>query len=279
VSLAWLTGRRRTAVSIAALLVLSACAGSPGSTGERPSATPVASALPMTPSASAAPSVQAAHFEIPPPPGPVQPYRGSMSEDVLVVDGYASMLVRLKNVGQDPVTFLNTLYDYEPHDLYTPNVQIEWQSGAPAVGTRFGRFFPSPAVVPPGKEAVYLMAGQKVSGSGQIGSVVSHIKFCPTRGMDDVPADVLGVSGLTWSTSGGVTTVQGMLQETAGNSRATPPTIGVAFFDASGAFVGGVLATDVGARLGPNERRTFEISGSGVLADRIASATGWAWVS
>lgn len=202
-----------------------------------------------------------------------------MTEDVLVVNGYASMLVRMKNVGQDPVTFLNTLYDYEPHDLYTPSVQIEWQNGAPAIGTRFGRFFPSPAVVQPGQEAIYLLAGQKVSGSGQIGSVVSHIKFCPTRGMDDVPADVLQVGGLTWSTTNGITTVQGTLKETAGNSRATAPTIGVAFFDASGAFVGGVVATDVGGRIAPDAQRAFEISGPGVIADRIATATAWAWVS
>lgn len=268
------SGPRTAAVASVLLLVLGACAQAPGSGSPA-----VAPSQTAQPAATPGPAIASAHFDIPPPPGPVKPYRGTMSEDVLVVNGYASMLVRMKNIGQDPVTFLNTLYDYEPHDLYTPSVQIEWQDGSPAIGTRFGRFFPSPAVVQPGQEAIYLLAGQKVSGSGQIGSVVSHIKFCPTRGMDDVPADVLKVAGLTWSTADGVTTVKGTLQETAGNSRATAPTIGVAFFDATGAFVGGVVATDVGGRLAPNERRAFEISGPGVIADRIASATGWAWVS
>jgi hypothetical protein len=69
------------------------------------------------------------------------------------------------------------------------------------------------------------------------------------------------------------------MTETAGSRRASTPTIGVAFFDASGAFVGGVVEHDVGARLEPKERRTFEISGPGVLAERIASASGWAWVT
>jgi hypothetical protein len=274
VTLARRAGPRTAVVALVLLLVLGACTQAPGSGS--PTVVPSPSAQPT---ATPGQSVVSAHFDIPPPPGPVQPYRGTMTEDVLVVNGYASMLVRMKNIGQDPVTFLNTLYDYEPHDLYTPMVQIEWQSGSPAIGTRFGRFFPSPAVVQPGQEAIYLLAGQKVSGSGQIGSVVSHIKFCPTRGMDDVPADVLQVAGLAWTTANGVTTVQGTLQETAGNSRATAPTIGVAFFDASGAFVGGVVATDVGGRLAPDQRRAFEISGPGVIADRIATAVGWAWVS
>lgn len=260
---------RRTAACFALLLGLAACAtpqtggsATPGVASRAPGAAPVS-----------------AKFTVPPPPGPLLPDRGEMIQEVQVVNGYASMLIRLRNIGSEPVTFLNTLYDYEPHQLYEPLVRVEWTGGAAAVGTRDGRFFPSPAVVPPGHQAVYLLAGVPVSGSGQIGAVVSHIKFCPTRGMDDVPADVLTVSGLTWSTTGGITTVHGTMTETAGSRRASTPTIGVAFFDASGAFVGGVVEHDVGARLEPKERRTFEISGPGVLAERIASASGWAWVS
>jgi hypothetical protein len=261
--------RRLTALNLALLLAMAACAA-PQTGGT--SATSVVSKAP-----GAAPV--SAKFTVPPPPGPVLADRGEMIQEVQVVDGYASMLIHLRNVGSEPVTFLNTLYDYEPHQLYEPLVRVEWTGGAAAVGTRDGRFFPSPAVVAPGQRAVYLLAGVRVSGAGQIGSVVSHIKYCPTRGMDDVPADVLTVSGLTWSTRAGITTVLGTIIETAGTRRATPPTIGVAFFDASGAFVGGVVQHDVGARLEPNERRTFEISGPGVLADRIGRASGWAWVS
>jgi len=260
---------RGLALGLALLVVLAACAA------PQPGASTTPSHVARTPGAAAV----SAKFVVPPPPGPVLPDRGEMIQEVQVVNGYASMLIRLRNIGTEPVTFLNTLYDYEPHQLYEPLVRVEWKGGAAAVGTRDGRFFPSPAVVPPGQEAVYLMAGVAVSGAGLIGSVVSHIKFCPTRGMDDIPADVLGVTGLTWSTSGATTTVHGTITETAGTRRATPPTIGVAFFDASGAFVGGVVETDVGARLGPMERRTFAISGPGVLTDKIATARGWAWVS
>ncbi len=261
--------RRLTAINLALLLGLVACAAPPAG------GSPTPGVVTRTPGAAPV----SAKFVVPPPPGPVLPDRGEMIQEVQVVDGYASMLIHLRNIGSEPVTFLNTLYDYEPHQLYEPLVRVEWDGGAAAIGTRDGRFFPSPAVVPPGHRAVYLLAGVRVSGAGQIGSVVSHFKYCPTRGMDDVPADVLTVSGLTWSTLGGITTVRGTITETAGSRRATPPTIGVAFFDASGAFVGGVVEHDVGARLQPKERRTFEISGPGVLADGIASASGWAWVS
>jgi hypothetical protein len=261
--------RRLTPLGLVLLLGLTGCTARPaGASGP-------SSAVAHTPGFAHV----SAKFVVPPPPGPVLPDRGEMTQEVQVVDGYASLLIRLRNIGREPVTFLNTLYDYEPHQLYEPSVRVEWTGGVTAVGTRSGRFFPSPAVVPPGQEAVYLMAGAQVSGTGQIGGVVSHIKFCPTRGMDDVPADVLSVSGLTWSTRAGITTVHGTITETAGSRRATPPTIGVAFFDAAGSFVGGVVEQDVGARVEPKERRTFEIRGRGVLADRIASATGWAWVS
>lgn len=258
--------KRLTASALLLALSLAACQ----------SGIPISGAGSPVPPAEAAAPVRA-RFEVLPPPGPVKPFRGEMTQEVQVVDGYASMLIRLKSVGVEPVTFLNTLYDYEPFQDYEPLVRIDWASGAPAVGTRAGRFFPTPAVVQPGDEAIYLLAGQPVKGSGEIGGVASHIKVCPTRGMDDVPADMLQVSDLSWEVRDGVATVRGSIAETAGQRRGKPPTIGVAFFDASGAFVGGVVESEQGGRLEPNARRAFEISGPGVL-DTIETAQAWAWI-
>jgi hypothetical protein len=186
----------------------------------------------------------------------------------------------LRNTGEEPVTFLNTLYDYEPFQLYEPLVRLEWADGTAAVTTRSGRFFPSPAILQPGEEAVYLMGGAPVRGSGELGDLISHIKYCPTRGMGDVPALPLEVSDLTWSTDAeGVTTVRGTLRQAQGTRRATPPAIGIQFLDGEGQFVGAIVEGRVGERLEPDETRTFEISGHGVRTDAIASAIGYAWVN
>lgn len=253
---------RPAAVLIAASLLLAACGGTP-----------------FAPAAVPAPlSVQAARFEVPPAPGPVKPFRGESTQDVLVVDGYASMMFTLRNVGQEPVTFLNTLYDYEPKQLYEPMVRMEWKDGETALGTRQGRFFPSPAVIQPGEEAVYLLGGIKVDGSGGIGGLDTHIKYCPTRGMDDVPSVPLEVSHLTWETKDGITTVRGTLRQPDGIGRSRPPVVGIAFFDAKGGFAGAVVDSSAADPLLDGESQQFEISGPGVRADAAVRAQGWAWM-
>jgi len=265
--------RARAAVAAASLLLLAACqsvGSTPGAsaTGSEPEAEPPFQGL-LT-----------AHFEVGPRPGPVKPFRGEMEQEVVMYDGFASMRFILRNTGEEPVTFLNTLYDYEPFQLYEPLVRLEWADGAGAVTSRSGRFFPSPAILQPGEQAVYLLGGAPITGSGEVGDLISHIKYCPTRGMDDRPALPLEVSDLTWSTDAdGVTTVRGTLHEVQGVRRATPPAIGIEFVDADGAFVGAIVEGRVGERLGPNETRTFEISGPGVRAEAIASAIGYAWVN
>ncbi len=216
-------------------------------------------------------------FEVPPVPGPVKPYRGEMTEQVFVRDGVASMYFVLRNVGEEPVTFLNTLYDYEPTQLYTPVVRLEWQAGGDAIYTRAGRFFPSPAVIQPGGQAVYVMGGQAVRGSGTPGDLITHIKYCPTRGMDDLPGIPVQVSDLAWRDAGnGLVEVSGMLVETLRSSRLHAPSIGVAFFDAAGNLVGAIVDPGSTAPLSSGERRPFTIVGKGVALERIARAEGYA---
>ena len=238
-----------------------------------------ACSAPVAPAAVPQPAmVETARFEVPPVPGPVKPFRGESVQQVQVVDGYATMMFTLRNVGDEPVTFLNTLYDYEPKQLYEPMVRMEWKDGETALGTRQGRFFPSPAVLQPGDEAVYLMGGIKVDGSGKIGNLDTHIKYCPTRGMDDVPSVPLEVSDLSWETVDGVTTVRGTVREPNGVRRYHAPTIGVAFFDADGAFAGAVVDSSAAEPLSDGRPHTFEISGRGVRAGAIATASGYAWM-
>ena len=107
----------------------------------------------VEPSSSPAGVVPDASLELSqgPNPGPVKPFRGEMQQHIRVVDGYVSMYFELRNIGEEPVTFLNTLYDYEPDQLYTPAVRLEWQEGGNLVQTRAGRFFPSPAILQPGR--------------------------------------------------------------------------------------------------------------------------------
>lgn len=216
---------------------------------------------------------------VPPAPGPVKPFRGEMVQQVYIANGLVSMFFQLHNVGEDPVTFLNTLYDYEPTQLYTPAVRLEWKEGGNAVYTRAGRFFPSPAIVQPGQSAVYLMAGQPVIGSGTPADLVTHIKYCPTRGMNDVPGIPLRVSDLRWrGAADGTVTVSGRLTETAGETRLKPPTIGVALFDKGGSFVGAVVASSSGDPLSAHGSRSFELKGGGVAGASIASAQGFAFI-
>jgi hypothetical protein len=202
-----------------------------------------------------------------------------MTPHVLLVDGYVTMYMELVNTGSEPLTFINTLYDIEPDKLYTPTVAIPWTVGETAVVTRAGRFFPSPSLVPPGAKAVYLMGGQKANGSGELATPVANIKFCPTRGMDDIPSVPIEVSDVKWSTSLGVTTVTGTLTETEGSRRQALPVVGVAFFDAADAFVGAVVDARAGDRLQPNTSRPFTIEGRGVDAARIVRAEAFAFVS
>jgi len=267
--------RRRAGIAaLAAVLLLGAC----DATSTQPS-----------PSGSGGRSEPAfmglltARYDIGPRPGPVKPFRGEMQQDVVLNGGFASMRFVLRNTGEEPVTFLNTLYDYEPFQLYEPLIRLEWDDGSAAVTTRSGRFFPSPAILQPGEEAIYLMGGAAVRGSGELGELgdlISHIKYCPTRGMGDLPALPVEVSDLTWSVDVvGVTTVRGTLREVQGARRATPPAIGIQFLGAEGNFVGAIVEGRVGERLDPNETRTFEISGLGVRADAIVSAIGYAWVN
>jgi hypothetical protein len=213
-----------------------------------------------------------------PNPGPVKPFRGEMRQHIRVVDGFVSMYFELRNVGEEPVTFLNTLYDYEPDQLYTPAVRLEWQEGGNLVQTRAGRFFPSPAILQPGETGAYLMGGQPAQGSGTIGDLVTHIKYCPTRGMDDIPSVPIEVTDLDWSSADSLTTVTGTLILTQGPARPASPTVGVAFFDAADEFVGAVVSAATGSALERDQPTAFEISGPGVLADQIATARAFAWV-
>ncbi len=275
---------RRSALLACAVLLLSSCSipGSSSSSSTSMSGAPESSASSLPASVSDG-RAQTARFEVGPPPGPVKPWRGEMVQQVQLVDGYATMYFVLRNTGEEPVTFLNLLYDYEPNHLYDPLVHAYWAGAAKtaqneAFRSRSGRFFPSPAVLQPGAEGVYLMGGVPIKGAGTIGELTTNVKFCPTRGMDDVQSQALDVGQLAWSTRAGVTTVSGTLSQRGGGRRAAAPTIGVAFFDASGGFVGAVVGDKVGAPMKPGSSRGFEISGRGVRADAIASAKAWAWV-
>jgi len=268
---------RRAALVAAAGVFLAGCAGPGAGTSDAPS--PVPSAV-LSPNASTATGVPV-HLQVvvPPVPGPVKPYRGQMVQQVYIADGQISMYFELNNVGEEPVTFLNTLYDYEPTQLYTPAVRLEWKDGGNAVYTRAGRFFPSPAIVQPGQSAVYIMGGQPVTGAGTPGDLVTHIKYCPTRGMDDVPAIPLTVADLRWTADGAdAVTVSGTLRETSGTKRNKPPTIGVAFFDAADQLVGAVVASPSGITVPAGGSRAFSITGAGVDTAAIASARAYAFI-
>jgi uncharacterized OB-fold protein len=202
-----------------------------------------------------------------------------MTPQVRLVDGYVTMYMKLDNTGTEPLTFLNTLYDIEPTRLYDPTVAFPWTDGETAVVTRAGRFFPSPAIVQPGHSAVYVMGGMQARGTGVLATPVANIKFCPTRGMDDIPSIPIQVKDVTWSTTGGVTTVRGTLVETEGSGRPDPPVVGVAFFDRDGAFVGAVVDSRNGDRMQPNGSRPFEMTGRGVDAARIYRADAYAFAS
>jgi hypothetical protein len=208
-----------------------------------------------------------------------KPFSGRMTPQVLLVDGYVTMYMDLVNTGSEPLTFINTLYDIEPTRLYWPTVAFPWTSGGAAAVTRDGRFFPSPAIVQPGDRAVYVMGGVHANGTGLLAAPVANIKFCPTRGMDDIPSVPIEVHDVAWSTSDGLTTVRGTLVETRGSRRPDPPVVGVAFFDEAGAFVGAVVESRVGDRVLPGSRRSFTIEGRGVDASRIFRAEAYAYAS
>ena len=250
---------------VALALCLGACAAPPGDSAAPSSSAPVVADTSLERSQG-------------PNPGPVKPFRGEMQQHIRIVDGYVSMFFELRNVGEEPVTFLNTLYDYEPDQLYTPAVRLEWQEGGNLIQTRAGRFFPSPAILQPGETGAYLMGGQPAQGTGTIGDLVTHIKYCPTRGMDDIPSIPVDVSDVDWSTADGVTTVTGTLTLTAGPARPASPTVGVAFFSTANEFLGAVVSAATGSALERDQETAFEISGRGVLAAQIASARAFAWV-
>jgi hypothetical protein len=273
------SGRRSaTAVFLGALL-LGAC--SPATSG--PSASDASTPGPTTtagPSGGTSdPAAVTLTYDIGPRPGPVQSFRGEMSQHVHIAFGQVSMYFELRNTGQDPVTFINTLYDYEPQQLFTPVVRLEWAEGGNAIYTRAGRFFPSPSIVPAGETAAYLMGGQPVSGTGTPADLVAHIKYCPTRGMDDVPGIPLAVDNLTWQPGdGGAVTIEGDLVNAQSVERNRSPMVGVAFFDADGSFVGSVVSAALGDPLDPGQTRPFVLTGGGVSTDQIDHATAWAVV-
>jgi hypothetical protein len=123
------------------------------------------------------------------------------------------------------------------------------------------------------------MGGQPAQGGGStIGDLVTHMKYCPTRGMDDIPSVPLEVSDLAWSSAHGLTTVTGTLTQRAGAVRPDRPTVGVAFFDADQAFLGAVVSSRATDGIGLDAPVPFEISGRGVLADQIATARAFAWI-
>ena len=262
------------ALLLAAAILLAACSSSGAPTVSSPGPTTASG-----PSGGESDTeARTLTYEVGPRPGPVKPFRGVMVQHVHLAHGMVSMYFELRNVGEDPVTFLNTLYDYEPDQLYTPVIRLEWQEGGNAIYSRAGRFFPSPAIVQAGGSAAYLMGGQALSGAGTPADLVAHIKYCPTRGMDDIPSIPLLVEDLSWEVGdGGAVTVEGTVtEEAAAEVRNRPPMVGVAFFAADGTFVGSVVSASVGDPVAPGETRPFTISGGGVSTDRIASATAWA---
>lgn len=268
-------GRLRASVALAALLlVVGGCSPSSSAT---PSPGPTTSAGPS--GGTADPAAQTLTYTVDPRPGPVKPFRGEMVQHVHLAHGQVSMYFELRNIGEDPVTFINTLYDYEPQQLYTPVVRLEWAEGGNVVYTRAGRFFPSPSIVPAGETAAYLMGGQPIQGTGTPADLVAHIKYCPTRGMDDVPGIPLAVEDLAWQLGeGGDVTVAGTLIEEQQVTRNHPPMVGVAFFAVDGTFIGSVVSASTGEPLAPGEERPFSISGGGISTDRIDHATAWALI-
>lgn len=238
------------------------------------SAGPSSTAVASSPDPSASPNPDAAI----PSTETAKPFSGRMSHEVRLIDGYVTMYMALENTGTEPLTFINTLYDTEPDQLYTPTVAFPFTNGETAAVTRAGRFFPSPAIVQPGDRAVYLMGGILSKGTGELTAPVANIKFCPTRGMDDVPGVPLEVAGLSWSSTDGVTTVRGTLTETIGARRPSLPIVGVAFFDGADRFIGAIVETRAGDRLAPNSTRPFEIEGRGVAADEIVRAEAYAFI-
>lgn len=256
-------------VALAAVMILASCGAVPASSSMPASARPSASEAGAEPISL--------RFEIPSAPGPVKPFRGEMTQHVFLNGGQVSMYFELRNIGEEPITFLNTLYDYEPQQLYTPVVRLEWEQGGDAVYTRAGRFFPSPAVIAPGDSAVYIMGGQRIAGSGTPGNLVTHIKYCPTRGMDDEEGIPVEVADVAWRDMGdGTVEVSGTLVEQAGSLRRHAPSIGVAFFDANGSFVGAVVNPADGDPLQAGERRAFSMRGAGVAFGEIAEARAYA---
>ncbi len=259
---------------VAALALLAACESATAPSA--PTATATAAATP-TPGLA---QLVTAHYEVGPPPGPVQPFRGEVIEDVQVYNGWVSIRLVLRNTGEEPVTFLNTLYDYEPLQLYEPLVRLEWTDGTAASSNRHGRFFPTPAILEPGEEGIYLMGGQPAleAGSGELGDLVTHIKYCPTRGMDDLPGLPLEVTDLAWETSDGVTTVRGVIHQTSSDRRFGSPAVGIEFVGPDGEFLGALVDDAVGDRMEAGESRPFEISGRGVRTDGTPTLNARAWV-
>ncbi len=268
-------------VSAAALIAvaLAGCTSTPGATSS--AAAPPTSEAPTatgTPAATATASATATAASN----GTPEPFRGEMTPQIQVIDGYVSLYITLRNTGSEALTFINTLYDTEPDQLWMPQVTIPFAAGGDALVTRAGRFFPSPAIVQPGDQAVYVMGGQYLVGGQPPGGVqaltepATNIKFCPTRGMDDTPGVPLEVKDVTWSESDGVATVRGTLVETQGSRRPNLPMVGAAFFDAAGAFVGAVVDARAGDRMAPYSQRPFEISGRGVDTARIARVEAYA---
>lgn len=274
-----LTRARSLVVLFVIAVSAGACAPAPSGGGASLPGAPTASATVVQPASMAPGEPVALTVEVGPRPGPIKPFRGEMTQQVRIADGYASMYFELRNTGEEPVTFLNTLYDYEPRQLYEPVVRLEWQEGGNAVYTRNGRFFPSPAILQPGETGYYLMGGEPIAGSGTAGDLVSHIKYCPTRGMDDLPSLPLAVGDLAWEAAAdGTVTVSGTLTA-GGTSRDRPPTVGVAFFDASDRFVGAVVEGSVGEAMEANASRSFELAGNGIDGAAIARAEAYAYVS
>jgi hypothetical protein len=269
-----------TALSLT--LLMAACGGNApggatwtfGPVAAAPAGSPSASAAPVESAQAAAPSSSADASSVDSP----KPFSGRMTHEIRLVDGYLTMYMSLENTGTEPLTFLNTLYDDEPDQLYSPTVVFPFTSGEIAAVTRAGRFFPSPAIVQAGDRAVYMMGGQPANGAGELAEPVANIKFCPTRGMDDIPGVPVEVGDLTWTSTDAVITVRGTLTETMGSRRPALPTVGVAFFDAADAFIGAVVDTRTGAPLEPNSSRPFEISGPGVEAAQIARAEAYAFI-
>ena len=113
-----------------------------------------------------------------------------MTPQVLLVDGYVTMYMELDNTGSEPLTFLNTLYDIEPTRLYNPTVAFPWIEPArrPRVDPRRAASFPARPSSSPATAPCTSWAAWRPRAPGLLATPVANIKFCPTRGMDDVPA-------------------------------------------------------------------------------------------